>query len=181
MYGFVLFWSLQNDKDSRSLLAEIKNGATDIIVFEDRKIPAYIADYIIKMNMDYNSPHNIYIATLYHRDKISFMPKNIYEAIMSQSDEITRIESQRDFAFYVIPLDVEDTENLHPFYILNTTDFDALPFWLRPFAHKLDRYAATEIPVVAVFFKVDEIDGRKYLVVCKHKMIDNRVKDIELR
>ena len=181
LYGFVLFWSLQNDKDSSSLLAEIKNGTTDIVVFEDRKIPAYIADYIIKMNRDYNSPYNIYIATLYHRDKISFIPKNIYEAIMSQSHEISRIDRQRDFAFYVIPLDAEDTENLHPVFILNPTDFDTLPFWLRTFAHKLDRYTATEIPIAERFFNIAEIDGGKYLFISRNKMIDNRVKDIELR
>ena len=181
LYGFVLFWSLQNDKDSRRLLAEIKNGTTDIVVFEDRKIPAYIADYIIKMNRDYYSPYNRYIATLHHRDRISFMPRNIYEAIMSQSDEIRHIGRQRDFAFYVIPLDTEDTGNLHPVYMLNPTDFATLPFWVRPFAHKLDRYAATEIPIGTRFFNVAEIDGRKYLFVSKHKMIDNRMKDIVFR
>lgn len=181
LYGFVLFWSLQNDKDNRSLLAEIKNGTTDIVVFEERKIPAYIADYIIKMNRDYYSPYNNYIATLYHRDKISFMPRNIYEAIMSQSDEIKNIERQRDFTFYVIPLDVDDTENLHPVYILNPTDFTTLPFWLRPFAYKLDRYAATEIPIGERFFNIAEIDGGKYLFISRNKMIDNRVNDIVLR
>lgn len=183
LYGFVLFWSLQNNQDSRSLLAEIKNGTTDIIAFDERNIPAYINDYVVKSNtdFDYERINNKCIATLYHRDRISFMPRNIYEAIMSQSDKITSIDKQRDFTFYVVPLDMEDIGNLHPVFLLNPTDFATLPFWVRPFAAKLDRYAATEIPVNMDLCDITEIDGRRYLFVSRHKMIDNRVKDIVFR
>ena len=71
-------------------------------------------------------------------------------------------------------------ENVRPYFILSPTDYSSLPFYIKPFASKLDRYSATEVPVTTNF-EILNIEGQNYLFVEKNDMIDNRLRDIVLQ
>ena len=79
-----------------------------------------------------------------------------------------------------MPINYDYEKTIHPYFILHPTDFNSLPFYIKPFASKLDRYSATEVPVTTNFGILD-IEGQNYLFVEKNDMIDNRLKDIVLR
>lgn len=184
LYGCIVFWSIENHKDSESIIAKIKSGKSDIVIYEKREYPSLIEPYIVKMSNSfyYECIWNQMMAVTYNCERLAFVPGMIYEDIVSGSAKIWDITQQRDdYPFYVVPVpDDFDTDDLQPEFVLNPTDYDTLPFYIRPFANRFDRYAATRIPV-ATDYGVLDIDGRKYLFVDKHAMIDNRLKEIVLQ
>ena len=59
---------------------------------------------------------------------------------------------------------------------LYKTTSDDLPFYIRPFADKMERYSANEIETSR--FAVVWINKKPYIIVNKHPMVDNRLKEI---
>ena len=178
LYSYILFWTIKNYKDNQRVMAQIESRESNIILYEERKIPIIVESYILKLH--YEKMWNQMVATTYHYDKISFIPASVYRDIISQNNKIKDINKQRDYPVYVVPINYNYEKTIHPYFILHPTDFNSLPFYIKPFASKLDRYSATEVPVTTGF-GVLNIEGQNYLFVEKNDMIDNRLKDIVLR
>ena len=181
LYSCILFWSIENHKDvTWQIMPKIESRKSDIILYENMKYPSFVDPYIVKLNKDsyYESMWNQLIATTYHYERIAFIPMSVYKDITSHSEQIMNITKQKEYPFYVVPVESHD-ENVRPYFILSPTDYNSLPFYIKPFASKLDRYSATEVPVTTNFGILD-IEGQNYLFVEKNDMIDNRVKNIIL-
>ena len=51
-----------------------------------------------------------------------------------------------------------------------------LPFYIRPFANKMERYNTNELIVNR--YDVIWVKNKPYIIVNKHPMVDNRLKEI---
>lgn len=181
LYALLLCLSIPNYRAYQNMLAQIAERKSDVIIYRENHIPNILGLYVIRPVIgpfDYNDFWNQKIAAVYHYDRIAFVPKMIYDDIVSHNEKITDISKQQDYPFYVVPL-LDTRGTVQPFFELHPTDYDRLPFYVRPFAPRLERYAATEVP--ASKFGVLNIQGQPYLFVGRNEMIDNRVKAISVR
>lgn len=186
MYGLVVFYSIQNDK----VISQVVADESDIFIIEEINPPKYLEQYIVKIcYFDYINTCrfyydlNLFIATAYNRSRMMFFPKSIYYDIVNDSGRSRDIGKQKDYPFYIVPIsDNVNVEEIEPVFILEHTDYNSLPFYIRPFAHKLDRYTATEMPVNRLLYEIIDIREKKYMLVdrSEYKMIEGRIKDIVL-
>ena len=181
LYGCILFWSVPNYRNSQSIIAQTASGESDIVVYENSTAPSFISSYIIKNTCLYmfraDGIWNILLADIFHHEKLAFIPAKIYNDIITHSENIADIGKQKDYPLYVVPAD-GCTGDLLPLFVLNPVDYDSLPFYIRPFASRFERYSATEVPTER--FCILNIDGRDYVFIEKNMMIDYRVEDIRL-
>lgn len=178
VYLFVLYWTIKYHEDNQRVMSQIESRESNVILYEKTKIPVIVESYILKL--PYEKIRNHLLAATYHYDNLYFIPETIYKDIISKNEKIEDINKQQDYSVYVVPIDCDYVETSHPYFILHPTDFDSLPFYIKPFASKLDRYSETEVPVTTSYGILD-IEGHNYLFVEKNNMIDSRLKDIVLR
>lgn len=181
LYVFICYYSVLNYRSNRQILLQIKNNKSDLIVFEERQQPAVMSTYVLGITKDF-SPDNYWnqlMVVLFHRERLAFVEANVYDDILAHSETITNVSQQGAYPYYVLPVDSAYKDRC-PFFVLQPVDRHSLPFYIRPFASKLDRYTATEIPVTTGF-DVLNIDGQDYLFVHKNRMVDARVKTIRLK
>ena len=178
----VVYWSIPNYRDYKNVMAQIKDETTDVIVINTSIYPSYVDSYIVNHIIGFTGDcwgleRHWWMDTLYHCKHKAFVPVMIYNEILLDNECIHDIAKQWWWPCYVIPLE-DDAENVLPVFILNPTDFDSLPFYVRPFARGLARYTATEAP--SEIYRVVHIEGRKYLIIKKDRYA-GRVASIELR
>ena len=192
LYGAVLYYSVLNFHEYEKMIWQIKNDKREVIPINKIQYPSYMKQYLLNYRqylLNLNGTFcdsmgritNEFILKLYgNRDKF-FLYESVYYDILAENDKISDIHKQKDYPLYVIPLlENIDAENIKPIFILYPTDYNSMPFYMKPFASHLDRYSATEVPVTTGF-GVLNIEGQNYLFVEKNDMIDNRLKDIVLR
>lgn len=182
LYGGIVYCSVLNYKEYQRILQQIKEPSTCIITTKDSHygiIENWIRTPLVSSNSEYffayspSSWENQYIATTYHKDSLIFLPEEFIENI--SSDKFDTFSTTPTLPFYAKRL--SDYQKISKVvYQLQETDFASLPFYIRPFAHKLGRYTLTEVETDK--FTVINIKGTPYLLIGKNKMIDNRVKDI---
>lgn len=181
IYGLVLCCSVLNFNDCRKVMEQIKSGASDIIVYDETKLPGFAESYVVRPNRSFDFEEwNHLIAAIYHLERLAFVHSVVYNDIISGSERLYDIVAQRrDYPYYVLPVEghIEDKQLS---FMLDSVDCAGLPFYIRPFASWLDRYSITEVPVMTQH-KVLNIDGREYLFICKNPVIDDRIREIILR
>lgn len=188
-YCCIVYYSTFNYKESKQLLSQIHNNSSDIILTNEVSLP-YIMESHIRKPLDsnkseysdwfcYKSPWNGLMAATFHRDSLVFVPSVIYDDIVNHSDKLIDIKKQKDYPFYVVPINV-NTDSIEPTFILSPTDFRQLPFYIRPVASKMTQYTATEIPANLSRCGVVNIEGETFLFVGKNTIIDDRVESISL-
>ena len=190
LYGCIVYYSVFNYLEYRKMLAQIERRQSDVILFTEVDIPRWIASYIVRPLFDskheradwfcYESFENACMAATFHYEKLIFIPRFVYEDILADRDKLTAVSKQGSYPFYVLP--VGDAEaGLQPWFILTPINYRQLPFYIRPFAARMDRYSATEVPATPSRCGAVNIEGRNYLFIGKNYMIDNRVKEIVLK
>lgn len=188
LYSVIVYCSIGNYQEYKRIIAQIKQKqGTTIIPINEINPPFYVEVYILRFLDDtraemgncyyYDNCWNRCIAATYGYDSIAFVPKIVYNDIINNSDKINDIRKQKDYPFYVIPTD--NIEGVTPTFILKPTDFHQIPFYIRPVAHRMLRYTATEVP--ASQYGTINIKGREYFFVNRHDAIDDRVESISLK
>ena len=189
-YCCIVYYSTFYYKEGKQLVSQINNNDSDIVLTNEVSLPAIVESHIRKPLENskseysdwfcYKSPWNGFMAATYHRDSLVFVPSVIYNDIVNHSDNLIDIQKQKDYPFYVMPIN-NITDSVKPTFILNPTDFQQLPFYIRPLASRQEKYTATEIQANLSRCGIVEIDGQSFLFIGKNMMIDNRVKDISLK
>lgn len=189
LYSAVVYYSIVNYREYKYILSQIKQKQDTIIPINVISFPFYIETYILEYLDDtraemgncyyYDNCWNRCIAATYCMDSIAFVPKIVYDDIVNHSDRINDIKQQKDYPFYVVPTN-DNTENIAPTFILNPTDFQQIPFYLRPIAHRMLRYTATEVQASPSLYGTIYIKGKKYVFINRHEAIDDRVEAITL-
>ena len=182
IYGSIVYFSTLNYQEYQKILEQIKEPTTSIITTTDPKygiMENWIRTPLISSNSEYyfsfspSSWENQYIASTYHKDSLVFLPQEFIEII--SSNKFDDFDTTLSLPFYAKRLSKYQTINKIT-YQLKKTDFTSLPFYIRPFAHKLGRYTLNSVNTDK--FTVIKTNGDTYLLVGKNKMIDTRIKDI---
>lgn len=186
LYCAVACYSVPNYRAYRELVTEMETGRSDIVAFHEVATPGRMERYILKALYDsktdyfdwffYNDAYRTAISKTYGRE-FTIIPDMIYEDVKAGSPRLESVSEQGGYPLYVIPLS-PDNKDKHPVFVLEPIDLDSLPFWIRPFASRLERYTATEIPATPTRVQTVNIDGRDYIFVGKSLVVDYRLKEI---
>lgn len=125
----------------------------------------------------YNSSawENTLISDYYKKKKLIFIPHYIVKDLYQCSHKFNNFYTTENYPVYI--KEINTTNNIKKVtFILNETDYSCLPFYIRPFAEKFDRYRLTNLNTDK--FSVINFNGKSYLFVGKNYMIDSRVKEI---
>lgn len=175
---FILIYSYENYKNFKSIEYQLTKTNNEIILYDDIKIPDIFLHYIL-VPRSYNfisyKMGNKALNTVYNRTEVIFLPTNIYKDITADKKIINDIMLQKNYKFYVIPLN-ETGYKPTPYYELNLIEEKNIPLLLRPFKDKLDRYSASEIQ--ASDYQMIRIKDNNFMLVGRNEMVDRRVNRI---
>lgn len=121
-----------------------------------------------------NNWENIMISDYYNKKKLIFIPHYIQEDLLIPH-KFDKFFTTNNYPVYIKEINPINYIRKVTF-ILNETDYSSLPFYIRPFAEKFDRYRLTNLNTDK--FSVINFNGKSYLFVGKNYMIDSRVKEI---
>jgi hypothetical protein len=124
----------------------------------------------------YNSSawENTLISDYYKKKKLIFIPHYIQEDLLIPH-KFDKFFTTNNYPVYIKEINPINYIRKVTF-ILNETDYSSLPFYIRPFAEKFDRYRLTNLNTDK--FSVINFNGKSYLFVGKNYMINSRVKEI---
>ena len=182
-YAAILAGSVANYRETRQLLAQLEHSRSDIILYEERSYPAVLDSYIVRMHraLCSDSDWNRYMAAVYGRARVSFLPAALYREMAARSEKTESLSRQSAWPYYVVPVAADLPEGVRPHLVLRPADYSRVPFWMRSVAPRLERYRATEVRVNRLMYEVVEVDGRLYAVVGRHPFIDDRVTNIVMK
>lgn len=171
--GFALHACMVNYDEYKSLTAQIQDKSNHIIVTHAVKQNPLFSRFMVP-NIDV-WPCYKWIANYYNRDTFIFLPAVFVDGIKSNPDLYERFYTSDELPFYAKRL--EAGQNVKEVtFLLRKTREDEIPFYLKPFADRMERYSALKIQTNK--YRVVEIDGQSYLLVDKLEMVDKRVTDI---
>lgn len=175
---FVLTLLYQNYEDYKKCIIQIDNTDNKIILTNTIKYEGFFTRYIVYFagseTSEYYSPYPSFISEHFHKEKLCFIPESLYNDIKSDSNKYLNFNINSEYPFYVIALENEEVSKV--IMKLYKTNISDLPFYIRPFANKLARYSANELEVNR--YAVIKVDNMPYIIVNKHPMVDNRLKEI---
>lgn len=185
LYGIILVYSISNYNEYSSLLTQIKNPRTNIITTNEKNygiFESFIRKPLIDNKSEYYfsfSPdfwENQYISHTYNKDYLIFLPNEFISQI--NTNKFDSFYTTNTLPFYVKKIDSKENISKVSF-LLNEIDYSNIPFYIKPFAHKLDRYTLRELTTNR--YSISFIDDNYYLFVKKNSYIDNRVSHINVQ
>ena len=190
LYIGLLFFSYKNFKNAKQILAQIECSPSSLILTDDINLPPFLNSYVVPPfvvpegeefyeSFTYSSRWNKLIAKYYHRDRLAFIPRKVYEDIRTKSDRIYNIRKQKEYPFYIIPVDTWDIEHSRATYMLSHINLSEIPFYIRPFVSHMTKYTASEIDIEIK--GIITVENKNYLCLGKNHHVDNRIKNIQLK
>lgn len=176
-----LYYSRLNDHEYQRCITQIQNTETGIIETNEVKWPRFFDRMIVRFKPSENSDYYYYtsawIDRYFEKEHLVFLPHRFLEQTRRDSGSFERFDAQTDLPFYA---KMEDScmfskAVLHLAPVKKTD----IPFLLRPFAGKMERYSAEQVETDRIGY-VDLPEGR-FLLVMKNHLIDNRVERISLQ
>ena len=186
IFALVLFYSRISYGEYERIMAQIKDESVELIPLKDNPYPRLVESYILSpQNAISYYPGYVYkfILGKYGSGETKLLiSETILNDIESGSEKIYDIRRQSDYPAYVLPIpDEMNDDELLPVFILNPIDRSSIPFYMRPFASRLERYNTVEVEANSALCETINVYGRKYLLIYRHEKIDDRVAGIELR
>lgn len=172
-----LIYSRINFKETKNCISQIKEPDSFFIETNDIHIPALFDRLVLKItSSEVSFLGDSWIERFYSKDSLCFLPKRFVEKIKQSEGYYLDFEPNTDLPFYaksVDPNTIVDRVVLH----LSLPDIKDIPFFLRPFKDKMERYYATD--VMTNRFRVITLPHNgSFLLVGKNKMVADRVVSI---
>ena len=121
-----------------------------------------------------HSPYDNWIRQHFQKDNLCFIPQRLFNDIMNNPQKYVTFDMETKEPYYVKSLENPEVNQVK--LELYETKMEDLPLYIRPFANKLERFNANEI--IATGYAVVWINGKPYIIVNKHPMVDDRLKEI---
>lgn len=164
-----------NYNSYQNALSQIQNGDSLISIQTNKNkchyLDRFILDFIFLADGVKSTWYDGFISKYYNKDLI-FIPQHIINNICDNKIDFQKPYTNQNLGYYIIKTD-KQYNNIH--FILEPTDINKLPFYLKPLANKMQKYTATSIQ--AKEFRTICICNESYLLIQKNENIDNRVKD----
>lgn len=182
--GYVLDLSFRNYREYRSCMSQIEKSEDGIILTNEVKCSPYFERFIVRFieseaSVRYNGFMNQrWIANRYRRDSLFFIPQKIYTQIKEFPDVFEeKFYTNESLPFYVMKKK-KCMDMASAVFVLDETNYEDLPVYLRFIAPKFEKYRVKEI----LSDKVNTINilGPDYYFVGKNYLVDNRVKSIRI-
>ena len=176
----ILPYSYKNYLNYINIIHSINLHSSSYIVYASPQIPKLISNYILNPirtdQINEEGFPNKSVAYLYNYSRIRFIPK-VIDNYISQKNPLFVFEEQKDWLFYILPVK-EEKISYSPYFVLKKKMKEDYPFYIKPF-YKLDRFSAEEI-IVNNFDTLDYY-GKKFLIIYKSPLIEDRLIDIKLK
>lgn len=176
-----VYYSYHNYQEYQHCVAQIKEKKSGIVETNEVKLPAFYDRLILRFmpseDSDYYFSKNDWIERYFGAHDILFLPHRFMERLRHDKESFKDFEVNNDLPFYAKRID-GNTQISKAVFHLSETDMTTVPFFLRPVANKMQRYAASEVETN----KVDVItlpEGR-FLLVYKNSMVVDRVTGISV-
>lgn len=163
-----------NHKEYLSQIAQIENKECHIIQTHELGLNNMFRRFIVPNPDKTRSMDAAWIANYYHRDDFVFLPSTFIDDINRNPNHYEYFHTDKEWTFYAKRIKKGATIGNVTFKLRKTRK-EEIPLCFRPFADKLERFAASE---VNARYEVVDIGGEAYLLVYKSEMVDNRVVDI---
>lgn len=183
IYLPVITYARLNYEEYRNCKLQMEKTTCSIVETNEVKCHPFIERFIIKFRESeesdsYSSKDTFgWIERYFGVHDILFLPHRFVERLRHDRESFKDFEMNNDLPFYAKRID-GNTQFSKAVFHLAETDMAKVPFFLRPIANKMQRYAASEVETN----KVDVItlpEGR-FLLVYKNSMVDERVTGISV-
>ena len=172
-----------NYSDYKSQITQINNGNNLILTNSNYHPNEFWYRFLVKHK------HSEYEGDVYFKEEyffhryfvkrnITYCPKSIYYAIIENPNNFNFYQSHLNLPFYIKCIDNIDKVN-QVVFILNKTNLNDLPFYIRPFASYFSRYTIDSLETP--WYDIIEYNNKKYIIIAKNQAIDFRLNDIQIR
>lgn len=179
---YTIPFAYKNYEESNRVLSQLKKQKDSIIMSECLNTPTNASRFVIPLVNWYSNGmpfsgknwENQMIAKRFQKKEIIFLPASIYQGMVYNNPKFKRFYTTPNIPFYVKQVNKKQISNV--IFKLNPTDYDKLPFYIRPFANKMQRYSLNELQTEK--YDVLTIEKKNYLFVKKNALIGNRLEKI---
>lgn len=182
---YILPANAENHKEYKRVTDILQNTDNELIMTKSKRYNEmhnrfniyYIPEEDSEFYNVFNSTawENSLISNYYKKKKIIFIPYYIAKDLYQFSHNFKDFHTIPTYPVYIKELSTSEQINKVTF-LLKETDYTTLPFYIKPFAHKLDRYSLTSLNTEK--FSIIKFNGKTYLFVGKNYIINSRVKEI---
>ena len=177
-----------NYRDWNKVIIQLQKTKSNIIYTNEVNCNKYIERFILRYlipesNEFYNSfiyennNENLRLTRYYNRNNIQFIPQRFVKMVTSDPNKFTHFFNNKNLPFYV--MEVEADINIDKVYLLmKKISENEIPFYLRPFAHKLARFTLLELETKK--YSTININNKRYLLIGKNKILDRRIKNVKI-
>ena len=176
-----LYYSRLNDQEYQRCIAQIQKTETGIIETNEVKWPGFFDRMIVRFmpseNSDYYYFKSAWLDRYFEKEHLVFLPHRFLEQTRRNSGSFVEFDPKTELPFYAKSGDSRMYSKA-VFHLAPAKKTD-IPFLLRPFAGKMERYTAEQVETDRIGY-VDLPEGR-FILVMKNHMIDKRVERISLQ
>lgn len=163
----------KNYEEYNSQISQIKNEHNNIISTHDVKVNRLFQRFIVPVPSEASVV--AWIKNYYHRGDFVFLPNLFITDVKQHPAHYEKFYTTDDIPFYAQRIEKGRQITSVTFH-LRAPKKAEIPLLQRPFANKMERFSALEMPTNK--FRTVELCGETYLIVDKNELIDFRVKDI---
>lgn len=178
---YVLKLSYNNYCEYKYCIYQIKQTKENIILTQETNCPSYFERFFIKF-IDKNTIENWtqkWIAKRNKKDSLLFIPQDAYNKIKNTPDKFkSAFYTTEELPFYIMQKPTNNKKIKSITFILEETNYNKLPFYLRLIVHKLKRYNADSI--ISHQFNTIKILDSDYIFIEKNNLIKDRVLYINI-
>ena len=188
LYSYTVWLSVPNYRFNKNMIDQIERHESEVVVMHEYQVPSAMRSYVLSPLPGVNQigfygwfryTQSKFLAATYGYDRLALVPDVVYDAIVSRDDKINDIKRQKEFPFYVIPVD-EDAKDKIPVFVFERP-YNVIPPYFRPFHSKesLARYEVGEME--GTNYEFVDIGDEHYLFVGRNGGNEDNVAAIELR
>ena len=176
-----LYYSRLNYQEYQRCIAQIQNTETGIIETNEVECPHFFDRMIVRFKPSEKSEYYYYnsawIDRYFEKERLVFLPHRFLEQTRRELSSFEEFDTKTDLPFFA-KLEDSCVFSKAVFHLAPVKKTD-IPFVLRPFAGKMERFSADQVETDKISI-IDLPEGR-FLLVMKNHMIDNRVDRISLQ
>lgn len=176
-----LYYSRLNYREYRSCLDQIRDTRTGIIETNEVKLPPFFERMTVRFmpseNSDYYILDSDWIDRYFEKGHLVFLPQRFLEKVRRDPDSFEEFDTGTDLPFYARREDSRTPEKA-VFHLAPAKRTD-IPFLVRPFAMKMERYSAKQVETDRI--SVLDLPEGRFLLVMKNHLVAGRVDRISLQ
>ena len=180
-----IYFSFLNHNEVERCITQILQPDTTIIKTDEPAIPLYFDRLVLRFmpaeNNDYYHGFlgDDWIEKYYGKKDLCFLPTRFLDAVSQNPSSFQEFDVMTDYPFYVKSAKSINLEkNIdHVEYILSPLEKKTVPFILRPFFDKMERYSSRELRTDKYRIITLSQDG-SFLLVGKNRFVMDRVSSI---